>query len=225
MDTELRRIRSARLICLDNDGTVFRSEEVANPAIQREFVRFTKAHGLDLPAPDDAEILALTGCPGPVFYREILPPSLRDRSEEFRANCIGQEVLEVRMRGRFFEGAEDLLRDLRGAGKKLALVTNGGARYIGAVAERLRYADRFDGIYHYGKNGLTNKADMIRAAIRDLQGPAVMIGDRASDRDAAAETETPFLGCAFGYGAPEELAGVRFVARSFDDLRGWLLDG
>jgi phosphoglycolate phosphatase len=223
LDIELQQIRGAGLICFDNDGTLFRSEEVANPAIQREFVRFTARHGLELPPPDDAAILALTGSPGPVFYREILPAPLRHLSEEFRAICIEEEVREVHEHGRFFDGAEEVLRDLRQAGKKIALVTNGGARYIGAVAERLRYDERLDGIYHFGKDGLTTKAAMIQAAVRDLRGPAVMVGDRASDREAASETRTPFLGCAFGYAGPDELAGVRFIAASFDDLRFWLL--
>lgn len=223
MDDELQRIRRATLVCLDNDGTIFRSEEVANPAIQREFVRFAARHGLDLPPPDDAAILALTGFPGPVFYREILPPELRHLSEEFRALCIEQEVVEVRQSGRFFDGVEDLLRDLRAAGKKIALVTNGGASYIGAVAERLRYADRFDGIYYFGKNGLASKAEMIRTAIRDLGGEAVMVGDRSSDREAAAAVGCPFIGCAFGYAGSKELAGAPFVAASIDDVRYWLL--
>jgi phosphoglycolate phosphatase-like HAD superfamily hydrolase len=219
----MQRVRRATLVCLDNDGTIFRSEEVANPAIQREFVRFVALHGLQLPPPDDAAILALTGTPGPVFYREILPPELRHLSEEFRALCIAQEVREVRQYGRFFEGVEELLRDLRAADRKIALVTNGGASYIGAVAERLGYADRFDGIYYFGKNGLASKADMIRAAIRDLGGEAVMVGDRASDREAADAVGCPFIGCAFGYAGSEELAGARFVAASIDDVRYWLL--
>ncbi|MEZ4653429.1 MAG: haloacid dehalogenase-like hydrolase [Candidatus Eisenbacteria bacterium] len=223
MESALRRVREAELICFDNDGTLFRSEEVANPAIQRQFVRFVARHGLDLPPPDDAAILALTGSPGPVFYKEILPPALRHLSQEFRDACIDEEVREVRERGRFFDGAESMLLDLRARGRRIALVTNGGDRYIGAVAERLDYARHLDGIYHFGKDGLQTKAAMIHRAIADLGGPAVMVGDRRSDREAAEETQVPFVGCSFGYAAPDELDGVPLLARSIDDVRRWLL--
>lgn len=216
--------RIADLVCFDNDGTVFRSEEVANPAIQREFVRFVRERGLDLPPPTDARILELTGSPGPVFYRAILPPELAELSEEFRARCIEEEVREVLARGRFFEGIEDLLVELRARQVKLAIVTNGGSRYIGAVAERLDYARRLDGVYYFGKDGLRKKADMIRSAIRDLAAEtAVMVGDRAADREAAAEVGIPFIGCAFGYGHPSELAAAERVANDPAELARMLL--
>ena len=212
------------LVCFDNDGTLFRSEEVANPAIQRVFVRFMEEHGLDLGPPSDAEILALTGQPGPVFYREILPPSLRGRAEEFRSRCIDDEVREVLDRGRFFEGIEELLAGLRARGAKLALVTNGGARYIGAVAERLDYSRLFDGIYHFGKDGLTRKSEMIERARKELGGVSVvMVGDRSSDVEGAREAGVPSILCRYGFGSPEESLGADAVVDAVAELRGLLL--
>lgn len=214
----------ADLVCFDNDGTLFRSEEVANPAIQRTFVRFVRDHGLELAPPSDAEILALTGQPGPVFYREILPPPLRDHAEEFRSFCIDEEVLEVQARGRFFDGIEPLLLDLRARGTRLALVSNGGARYIGAVADRLGYDRLLDGIYHYGKDGLGRKSEMIARARRDLGGSAVvMVGDRASDLEGARDAGVPCVLCRYGFGAPEEADGADATVESVEELRVLLL--
>jgi phosphoglycolate phosphatase len=212
------------LVCFDNDGTLFASHEVANPAIRRQFVRFVRAHGLDLPAPTDKEILGLTGTPGPVFYREILPPSLREHASEFRRLCLEEEVREVSARGRFFDGAESLLRDLRAAGRRLCLVSNGGTLYIDAVSRRLGYETLLDGVYHHGRDGLETKAGMIRAAMHD-QGErrAVMIGDRASDLEAAREVGVPFIACRFGYASPGELEGVEESVDSLEELRPLLI--
>lgn len=212
------------LYCFDNDGTIFRSDEVANPAIKKEFVLFTREAGLELPEPSDARILELTGSPGPVFYRALLPPELADRAEEFRTRCIDREVEEVLARGRFFEGARELLEELAARGRKRALVSNGGHRYIGACAERLGYDQLFEGIYHFGKDGMESKAEMIRCARADLGAETVvMIGDRASDRDAAREAGIPFVGCSFGYGAADELDGAVGIAGSIDKLGQWFL--
>lgn len=218
-------LQSADLYCFDNDGTLFRSDEVANPAIQAEFVTFTREAGLDLPPPSDARILELTGSPGPVFYRALLPPALADRSEEFRTRCVEREVEEVLARGRFYDGGRQLLEGLRQAGKKTALVSNGGHRYIGACARRLDYDHLLDGIYHFGKYELTKKSAMIERACRDLAASrAVMIGDRASDRDAARELGIPFVGCRFGYASPGELEGAVLTVTDLGELFPALLN-
>jgi len=217
-------IRQAALVCFDNDGTLFASHEVANPAIQRSYVRFCRDHGLDLPAPADARICELTGKPGHEFYREILPEPLRSLGPEFRLMCLEEEAREVLARGRFFDGIAALLADLRAAGRKLALVTNAGEVYCGAVSRRMGYDRLLDGIYHYGKDGRTRKSEMIEAARRDFgAGAAVMVGDRASDLEGARGAGVPFVGCLFGYGSAEELSGAEVLVRSVGELRAVLL--
>jgi phosphoglycolate phosphatase len=219
-------IRRARLVCFDNDGTLFASHEVANPAIQRSYVAFCREHGLDLREPSDEAICALTGKPGHEFYREILPPPLKDLAPRFREVCLEEEAREVLARGRFFDGIDALLADLRAAGRKLALVTNAGEVYLGAVRRRMGYDALLDGIYHYGKGGLLRKEEMIRAAQRDLgETRAVMVGDRASDLEGARGAGVPFVGCLFGYGDAVELAAADAMAESVEQLRTILLDG
>jgi HAD superfamily hydrolase (TIGR01549 family) len=220
------RIRRAPLVCFDNDGTLFASHEVANPAIQRRFVIFCREHGVDLPAPSDEEICRLTGQPGPEFYHAILPEPLRHLSARFREACLEEEAAEVLRRGRLYPGIRELLADLRAAGRLLVLVTNGGERYIGAVRERVGLDRLLDGVYHHGMRGWSRKAAMIRAAMEDLEAPdAVMVGDRASDLEAAREVGIPFVGCLYGYGTPEELEGADLIVSDPPALRTALLDG
>ena len=92
---------NADLICFDNDGTLFLSHEVANPAIQHSYVEYCRRHGHDLPAPSDEEICRLTGLPGLEFFVQLLPEPLKDRAAEFRAECVEFEaaaVLETKLR-------------------------------------------------------------------------------------------------------------------------------
>jgi phosphoglycolate phosphatase-like HAD superfamily hydrolase len=202
-------IAAASLICFDNDGTLFASHEVANPAIQRCFVSFCREHGLDLPPPTDEEICRLTGKPGPEFYYEVLPEPLQGESERFRELCLEEEVREVLARGRLFDGIEPMLVALRAAGRRVVLVTNAGERYLGAVHQRVGYHRLLDGVYHFGKDGHTTKGAMIRSAMRDHERrDAIMVGDRDSDLRGARDAGVPFLGCLYGYGTREELAGA-----------------
>jgi len=219
------RLTAGALVCFDNDGTLFVSHEVANPAIQRQYVRFCRAHGLlDEAEPSDEVICRLTGQPGPAFYRALLPPSLQDLAPQFREFCLEGEVEEVLARGRLYPGVEELLRDLRGVGLKLALVTNAGEKYLGAVRQRVGYEALLDGIYHFGMRGLTTKSQMIRMAMLELAAEtAVMVGDRSSDLEGAQGAGVPFVGCLYGYGPPAELAGADLVARNVGELRTILL--
>lgn len=222
----MHTIQQARLICFDNDGTLFASHEVANPAIQSTYRAFCREHGLDLPAPSDEEICRLTGQPGHLFYRAILPEALRERAPEFRERCLAEEAREVAARGRFYDGIEELLDALRARDKRIALVTNAGTVYLEAVSRKLRYDERLDGIYHYGKDGLTTKAAMIAAARRDLDlADAVMVGDRSSDLEGARGAGAPFVGCLYGYGTAAELAGADLLVASVAELRRALLGG
>jgi phosphoglycolate phosphatase len=212
-------IRDAELICFDNDGTLFASHEVANPAIQRRFVRFCREHGLDLPPPTDEEICFLTGRPGHEFYSQILPDSLKPLAEELRQQCLTEEVGEILQRGRLYPGISELLRDLRGENRRLALVTNAGDRYASAVAERVGYGSLLDGIYHHAKDGMLTKAEMIRAALRDLRaGTAVMVGDRASDLEGARQAGAAFVGCLYGYGSRSEIEGADRLVGTVEEL-------
>lgn len=220
----------ARLVCFDNDGTLFASHEVANPAIREAFVSYCREQGLEVEAPSDETICRLTGLPGVEFFRRLLPPVLAERAADFRERCLDGEVREVLARGRLYPGARELLLELRAAGKKLALVTNGGHRYVGAVAERVGYASLLDGVYHHGLNGLSSKGEMIRLAVRECVGEVssardevVMVGDRHSDVEGAAEAGVSCVGCAYGYGDPAELAAADAVVPDLAALRGVLL--
>ncbi len=202
-------IAAASLICFDNDGTLFASHEVANPAIQRSYVWFCRERGLDLPPPSDEEICRLTGKPGPEFARDLLPAPLQGESARFREICLEEEEREVLARGRLFTGIESMLLALRSAGRKVVLVTNAGERYLSAVSRRAGYDRLLDGAYYFGQNGRTSKGEMIRAAMRDHGRPdAVMVGDRESDLRGARDAGVWFVGCRYGYGTPEELAGA-----------------
>jgi phosphoglycolate phosphatase len=206
-------IAAASLVCFDNDGTLFASHEVANPAIQRCFVSFCRQRGLALPPPTDEEICRLTGKPGPEFYREVLPAPLQGESARFRELCLEEEVQEVLARGRLFDGIEPMLVALRSAGRRVVLVTNAGERYLGAVHRRVGYERLLDGVYHFGKDGLKTKGAMLRRAMRDHDRcEAVMVGDRDSDLSGARDAGVPFLGCLYGYGTAEELAGADLLA-------------
>jgi phosphoglycolate phosphatase-like HAD superfamily hydrolase len=215
-----------RILIFDNDGTLMPSHEVANPAIKAAFAQFCKEKGIEAPIPTDARICELTGQPGEAFYRALLPPEWKHLSAELRSRSLDEEVLSIARAGRFYPGIREMLAALKGRGDRLAVATNGGARYIGAVASRLAYAEIFDSVYYHGLDGIGSKGEMAVRALRELgPAPAIMIGDRRSDWEAAVAASIPFIGCRYGYGGDGELEAVGRIADTPEDLARILLEG
>jgi phosphoglycolate phosphatase len=214
-----------RIIIFDNDGTLVPSHEVANPAIQTAFALFCKEKGIETPVPTDERIRELTGQPGDVFYRALLPREHQGWAAELRSYCLDHEVEGMLRHARFYDGLGEMLATLHARGVRLVLASHGGERYIGAIAERLRYETLFDRIYHHGREGLVTKGAMARQAMSELgNGSGLLVGDRRADLDAAREVGIPFAGCLYGYGSAEEMEGADLLLGSPTDLADLLLE-
>jgi phosphoglycolate phosphatase-like HAD superfamily hydrolase len=213
------------IIIFDNDGTLVPSHEVANPAIQAAFADFCEKRRIDASVPTDERIRELTGQPGEVFYRALLPAEHQSLASELRSFCLDREVVEMLRRARFYDGIVEMLRELQSRGVLLALASHGGERYIGAVAQRLGYGAIFDRIYFHGRDGLLTKGAMARRAMGELgASTGLFVGDRRADLEAAREVGMGFAGCLYGYGSREELEGADYLLRSPTDLASCLLD-
>lgn len=221
----MAQIPSPSIIVFDNDGTLVPSHEVANPAIQGAFAVFCAARGIEAPVPTDERIRELTGQPGDLFYRALLPAQYEDLAPALRSSCLDHEVEAMLQRARFYDGLGEALGALRSRGVRLVLATHGGQRYIGAVARRLGYEALFDRIYFHGRDGITSKGAMARRAQAELgQTAGLFVGDRRADLEAAREAGMNFAGCLYGYGLPEELEGADLLFESPAGLAEFLLD-
>jgi phosphoglycolate phosphatase len=213
------------IIVFDNDGTLVPSHEVANPAIQTAFSIFCAEKGIAASVPTDERIRELTGQPGDVFYRALLPAEHQGLTSALRSFCLDREVEGMLHRARFYDGLGEMLGVLRSRGVRLVLASHGGERYIGAVARRLGYETIFDRIYFHGRDGLVTKGEMARRALVELgESPGIFVGDRRADLEAAREVGLRFGGCLYGYGSRIELEGADFLFDDPTDLAECLLD-
>ena len=222
----MRALKSPQIVIFDNDGTLIPSHEVANPAIQEGFAVFCESQGIDAPVPSDARIRELTGQAGEAFFRALLPEEWEHLHADLRSTCLDYEAAAMLADGHFYPGIEEMLVALKQHGKRLAIATHAGERYIGAVGRRLGYDTLLDRVYYHGFDGMLSKTEMARRAIDELgPGDAVLVGDRRADAVAADEVGIPFIGCLYGYGDTEELEGAATLAATPSDLARMLLDG
>lgn len=170
----------------------------------------------------------LIGPPFPQAFELVFGLSAQDAVEvtrRYRAiyNQLGHEAWPA------FPGVPQLLQDLRGAGRDLAVASSKRANLVERGLADNDIAPLFASVRAKQSDAETSKADAIRACLRDLDATpqeAVMVGDRFHDVEAAIACDVPCVGVLYGdTAAPGELeaAGAAAIARTVDDLRDLLL--
>jgi len=208
--------------CFDMDGTLLNSGVFGVLAITRAFEKLIAAGrlpGLACP-PQPEAIRAQIGKPPAVFYKDLLPPALQERSHELHKQTTANELAALADgSGGLFEGTLEVLETLRSSGLRLMLVSNCSQEYLDGVVSTFRLGRWFEYAHCVGDHpppGRT-KSSLVAAGLKQLGVKrGVMVGDRIHDGEAAEANSLWFVGCTYGYGKPEEFAHASAL---IDDIR------
>ncbi len=132
---------------------------------------------------------------------------------------IGRRELGlVASEGHLYSGVRDTLAGLRKARYQIALCTNGGTDYVQQVVEAHGLSKFLDASRNRNSAADTKPA-MVRSILVELDGrPAVVIGDRLGDIEAAHDNGLSAIAAGYGYGTDEEMAPADRVAHSPLDI-------
>ena len=189
----------------DMDGTLYSTDMSVVPAVLETFAE------LGLPEPPVEEIEDLIGRPDAHYHMW-----LREHAGEHEGIIVKavsqREVQLVGQRGYLYPKAREMLAELRMLGVRTALLTNAGRGYCGMVLETFDMRDLFDAVSWY-ESGDGGKTERLRDLVQRLGGgPAVMVGDRFYDFEAAAEVGCTSIGVSHGFGN-EELEAADIVVK------------
>ncbi len=208
-----------RTLIFDMDGTLVQSGKLALHALREGLAEFYRRRGKEAPEKTDKELLAGIGQVSDVFYRSLLPESLRGEWREFRALIFESERRYLETHRLAYPGAVKTLAELRRRGYRLAVATNGNREYAEAMMETqglARFFDRVACIEDVPGGG--TKEEVIALLVRELGGDAAMIGDRVYDITAARKNGLPAVGALYGYGSREELGETADWVRDIREL-------
>jgi len=212
-----------KYICFDLDGTLTQSEFGIIKA-----ARFAlKQVGID--EPDDRKLLRFIGPPLYVSFSDYYGLDLADTEiaiEHFRSIYDTEGYKDAPM----YDGMEDVLQKLKGAGRHLIMVTSkphNMAVKVSAHTGLDKYMETIIG--PDGEMKDASKADLLRKAINYAEcndlSEMIMIGDRRYDIEGACETGIDSIGALYGYGTLEELqkAGATYIAEAPADILKFIL--
>ncbi len=212
------------LIAFDLDGVLYSSEPFLGEAYREAIANVNVQRPGSFPrVPQTREILDHVGWPVPVILARLFPTI-----DPAAVELLFLETLHViaahveRREGILFPRVAETLSELQRAGLTLAVASNGRRQYVETVLSTYGITRYFTELVTVdGGERIKSKADILRAYMRRERhtlAQLVMVGDRASDVEAAREVGCHFIGCDYGHGHREEIDGAGPIVASFGQL-------
>lgn len=218
----MRERLSVKLVVFDLDGTLVNSRAMALEAIKRGRARFAQEQECSLPAMADDTIAGLIGLPAPEFYPSLLPAHLAAHWHELHRMVFAEEYVLIEAGwSTLFPGTIECLKNLHERGIACAIVSNCTPGYLESNTRVLGLSQWMRHMECVGAHVGLNKTQVLRMVLeREGNPPAVMVGDRVHDIEAAQACGIGGIFVSSGYGPLSEGAGAWTTLGSVAELPG-----
>jgi phosphoglycolate phosphatase len=211
------------LIAFDLDGVLYSSEAFLGAAYREAIAKVNAQRpGSFARVPDTREILDHVGWPVTVILERLFPTTAPAALDLLYAETLTVICAHVaRGEGILFPAVPSTLAQLQRAGFLLAIASNGRRQYVETVLLAHGLVPYFTELVATDDVTSRAKVDILRIYLTRHQLSAaqlVMVGDRASDVEAASAVGCHFVGCDYGHGYRHEIEGAGAVVSAFDRL-------
>lgn len=221
MQSNIKELQNIKNIFFDVDGTLFSSEHMLEEVYHEAILDYFKDKNYKkLPSVED--IIQYIGLPVKEIFQNLLP----DLTEKER-NIISDKVLEILVyrigngEGLHYDGVEEVIKYLYNKNYKLIAASNGRRPYVEIILKVNHIYDYFFDIPCIDNITIFNKSQLVKYAIDKFSlkpEECVIIGDRASDREAAISNQIYFIAADYGHGDMSERNGAILHISSINDL-------
>lgn len=191
-------------VIFDLDGTLVATERFWVAAASAGAERAFKELGIRRKTPSPSEWMGMVGLPLERAFDGVFGDLDEARRRHVQARCVEAEEAALRAGGAaLLPGALEVLTELRARGIKLGIASNCGRGYLDTMLRELKLGELVDEARCLDSRGVRDKGDMLRDLLATFgTRSAVMVGDRASDAQAAHANGLPHVHLVSGF-APE----------------------
>lgn len=208
-------------LLFDYDGTLHDSLAIYAPAVQDAYDTLV-TKGLAEPKIWERETIRQWIGLSPNEMWDRFQPHLSQEEKQAGSTQIGRRMQELveEGRARLYSGVPQVLATLKAQGVGMLLLSNCPVSYLQAHTACFGLERWFDGLYCGEEFHYRPKYEILPILQTRWPGDFLIIGDRDQDVEMARRCGVPSIGCQYGYGSPEELAGADWLADSPQELLG-----
>lgn len=206
-------------LIFDYDGTLHNCLKIYAPSFRKAYSWLVENGCAEAKDYSDNEIGYWLGFNSTDMW-SMFQPQL---SSEIREKCrimIGKEMARHLDVGdaELFKGAEEVLSSLKDSGFTLIFLSNCRIKYMQRHNAAFGLNRFFDYFYCAEEFDFIPKHEIFRRIMPNHNGDFIVIGDRFHDIETASLNGLKSIGCAYGYGTPEELADADTVIHNISEI-------
>jgi len=207
-------------VIFDLDGTLVATESYWVPAARVGARRAFEELGLVREVPTRDDWMSLVGLPLAEGFDQLFSDLAPDARALILQRCEEEEHFRLQAgEAALLPGVEEALAELRGRGVRLGIASNCAQIYLDAMMENLGLAEYVEEARCLDSKGIHDKTGMVEDLLWTFgTRSAVMVGDRAGDREAAHANGIPHLHLESGFAPAGEEIGADAVLADFGEL-------
>jgi len=207
-------------VLFDLDGTLLATDRYWIPAARVGARRAFGELGLERALPSAEEWMELVGLPIEEGFEALFPDLDAQQVALVIRRCIEEEHFALAAGAAvLLPGVRDVLVELRARGVRLGIASNCSEAYLDAAMNGVGLGALVDEGRCLDSPGIRNKTDMLRDLLATFgTRSAVMVGDRAADRDAAHANGLPHVHLSSGFAPASEEVACEAVIEDFLEL-------
>ncbi len=206
-------------LIFDYDGTIHNSMLTYAPAF-RDTMKWLSDNGyIAAKEYTDAEISCWLGFNSTDMWNSFHPELDLEIREKARL-MLGKNMAERvdRGEGALYDGAEEVLSQLKSNGNTLIFMSNCRFHYLERHKRVFRLDRFFDYFYCCEAFDFIPKYEIFRKIAPNHTGNFTIIGDRFHDIETAVRNGLTSIGCAYGFGSREELSQSDIIVENIKDI-------
>lgn len=202
-------------VFFDYDGTLHDSMRIYGPAFRRAYDWLVEQGHARPRSFSDDEIRRWLGWTVEDMWTTFMP-DLEETVWREASSLIGNTMNDLVEQGSasLFPGVDEMLASLVDRGYELVFLSNCRTKYRDEHLERFGLSRYFREAYCAEQFDEIPKWQIYRQIARNHPRPHAMVGDRFHDMEVALHGDIPSIGCAYGFGDPEELREADIIVNT-----------
>jgi len=207
-------------VLFDLDGTLVATDRFWPDAARQGTLRAFAELGIERPLPTRTDWMSMVGHEIGAGFARVFPDLSASDLQRVLDSCMAAEDEALRAGGAvLLPGVQEALVALAARGVRMGIASNCGQGYLDAMYAGLGLDRWIAEPRCLDTPGIGNKADMIEDLLHTFgTRRAVMVGDRAGDRDSAWANGVPHIHFSRGYALAGESVECEATLEGFDEL-------